>query len=156
MFKTNELTELWTVYFTNLLSNISRRVVANQAMSLIASDKTLIRTTTSNLDFFNNWNAKDLFLRPYVNGQVYTYIGFFNQFFFYFVFPFALCIHNCCGYFMGFFCRRCGLLLWVTFTGFFFGVKTMWVNYLYVLFFFSEDDVGYLYVFGFFFLDLIA
>lgn len=114
MFKTNELTVLWTVYLENLLSNIIRKVVANQDMSLIPCDKTLIRTTTSKLGskfFLIIGMPRTYFLGHrgivlciiMVMGKCILFVAFLVNLFYYFAFPFALCIHNCCGYFMGFF-----------------------------------------------------
>lgn len=129
VFKTNELVDTDRYYgqYTNLLSNISRKVVAKQPMLFIAIDKTLIWTKTSNLGskfFLIIGMPRTYFLGHrgivlciiMVTGKCILLVAFLVNLFYYFAFPFVLSIHNCCGFFMGgFFCRRCELLLWVTF-----------------------------------------
>lgn len=128
VFKTNELVDTDRYYrqYTNQLSNISKKVVAKQPMLFIAIDKTLIWTKTSNLGskfFLIIGMPRTYFLGHrgivlciiMVMGKCILLLAFLVNLFYYFAFPFVLCIHNCCSYFMGFFCRRCELLSWVTF-----------------------------------------
>lgn len=86
-----------------------------------------------------------------VMGKCILFVAFLVKLFYYFAFPFALCIHNCCGYFMFFFCRRCELLLWVTFP-----VCLIFLDRRrgLITFMFKDDEVTFM--FQVFFLDLVA